>query len=240
MISTADIDLVVRDTGAMVEAITALVEDAGGYIADSNFYQTTYGEQELLQGSMTIRVPADALDGTLRGLAGMAVEVTNRSVNRQDVTEQYFDLDARLRNLAATETELLALLTEVRAKPEAEPEDILTVHRSLMEIRGQIEQLQGRKNLLDHQIALSTIHVSLRPDTSTLPIVEESWQPAAAVNNALRALVGAMQTLGNAAIWFALYLAPILLTIFLPVALIVWVLIRIGKRLRRRAALRAA
>ena len=72
------------------------------------------------------------------------------------MTDQYSDLDARLRNLRATEKELLALLTEVRERPNAKVEDILDVHRSLTQIRGEIETLQGRKNLLDNQIDFST------------------------------------------------------------------------------------
>ncbi len=234
MIGTANIDLVVADTGATVEEITALVTNAGGYVSDNNFYHVTIGEQELLQGNMTVRVPATMLDSTMRRMAALAVGVTNQSLSRQDVTDQYYDLDARLRNLQATETELLALLTEVRAKPQAKPDDILTVHRSLMEIRGEIEHLQGRRNMLDNQVALSTIYVSLQPDTSALPIVEESWRPMTAVNDALRSLVGSLQTLGNVAIWLVLYVAPVLLTILLPLVLVIWALIFVARRLRGR------
>ena len=114
------------------------------------------------------------------------------------------------------------LLSEVRAKPDAEPEDILAVHRNLMEIRGQIEQVQGRITMLDNLVALSTIHLSLRPDTSTLPIVEARWQPGATVSNALRSLVTSMQVLGDAAIWLAIYVLPIFLLLFLPLVLVLW------------------
>ena len=67
-------------------------------------------------------------------------------------------------------TELLALLTEVRERPNAKVEDILAVHRSLTQIREEIEMLQGRKNLLDNQIDFSTIWVELIPDSVFRPI----------------------------------------------------------------------
>ncbi|MEZ4609687.1 MAG: DUF4349 domain-containing protein [Caldilineaceae bacterium] len=120
------------------------------------------------------------------------------------MTDQYTDLNAQLRNLEATEDELRTLLGEVRAKPGAKAEDILAVHRNLTEIRGQIEQVQGRKNMLDNLISLATIHLSLTPDVAEQPIVEARWRPGVTVSAALRALVGALQSLGNLAIWLTL------------------------------------
>ncbi len=234
IVGTANIDLVVSDTDETVTAITQMVTNAGGYVADTNFYRTSFGEETALQGSMTLRVPAQSLDGMVEQLADHAVEVTSQSLTRDDVTDQYTDLDARLRNLQATEEELLQLLTEIRSKPGAKAEDILTVHRNIMEIRGQVEQVQGRMVMLDNLVSLSTIHLSLRPDTSALPIVETKWRPSATVSNALRSLVSSMQTLGDAAIWLTIYVLPVFLMLMLPVVLFFWIVIVIIRRYRRR------
>lgn len=222
IIGTANIDLVVSDTDAAVMAITRLATEGGGYVADSSFYRTAFGDETALQGNMTLRVPALLLDDMLAQLAALAVDVTSQSLTRDDVTDQYTDLSARLRNLEATEGELRQLLSEVRAKPEANAEDILVVHRNLMDIRGQIEQVQGRITMLDNLAALSTIHLSLRPDVSALPIVEAKWQPGATVANALRSLVASMQALGDAAIWLTIYVLPIFLLLLLPVVIFLW------------------
>ena len=131
-------------------------------------------------------------------------------------------MDARLRNLRATETELLALLTEVRARPNAKVEDILAVHRSLTQIREEIETLQGRKNLLDNRIEFSTVRVELIPDSVYRPIVEEPWSASGPVRNALRALVATLQGLLTALIWALLYLAPLLLVFLIPLAALIW------------------
>jgi hypothetical protein len=233
IIGTASIDLVVADTEVTISKVTQLAQGVGGYVANTNFYDYSVGEKSMPAGNMTLRVPAAELDNTLAKLTALAVDVTSQSLTREDVTNQYTDLNAQLRNLEATENELRELLSEVRAKPGAKPEDILAVHRNLTEIRGQIEQVQGRKNMLDNLISLATIHLSLTPDAAELPIVEDSWRPGATVSAALRALVGALQSLGNLAIWLALYVLPVLALVLLPVVALVWLAVRL---IRRRPA----
>ena len=76
IIGTANIDLVVSDTDEAVIAITRMVTQEGGYVADSNFYRTAFGDDTALHGNMTLRVPALLLDDTLTQLAAMAVDVT--------------------------------------------------------------------------------------------------------------------------------------------------------------------
>ncbi len=232
IISTVDISLVVDDSDAALAAIESMVETAGGYIARTNLYQSDQ-DADQLEGSLTLRVPAERLSDTLKQLTSLAVKVESQNMSREDVTAQYVDLQARLENLEAAEKELRALLAEVRARPDADTEDILSVYRSLTDIRGQIEQLQGRINLLNDTVALSTITVYLRLNRATLPIVEESWQPGATVAEALRALTDTLQRLGNLAIWWSVYLLPVALILLLPLAIGFFV-IRWFIRRRRR------
>ena len=232
IVANANISLVVADTEAAVEGIETIASDVGGYLADVDLSKDRYGDAEVLRGSLTLRVPAASLDDALARLQGLATDVSYLNVNRQDVTDQYSDLDARLRNLRATETELLALLTEVRQKPNAKAEDILAVHRNLMQIREEIETLQGRKNLLDNQIGFSTIWIELIPDSINRPIVEEPWSASGPARNALRTLVQTLQGLMTALIWAALYLAPLLLVLLIPLAVLVWLARYLVKRRR--------
>lgn len=224
IIARAGLTLVVADTEATVDSITTLMDEMGGYVSTSNFYRSTWGSTEALQGTITVRVPSENLETALAALEAMAVEVESRTLNREDVTDQYSDVDAQLRNLEATERELVAMLEEVRERPNSTTEDIMSVYRTLTEVRGQIETLQGRKNMWDNLISLSTIDVTLIPDSANLPVVEEGWRPAAVLREAQRALVGAVQVLGNVAIWFVVFLLPLLLLALIPLALIVWVL----------------
>lgn len=231
IIANADISLVVTETEAAVAQIEMMVAALGGYVAKADLSKSRYGEREVLEGSLRLRVPAESLEDALESLQALATDVRNLNVNRQDVTEQYSDLEAQLHNLRATEKELRALLAEIRQKPTATAEDILAVYRSLTEIRGEIEILQGRKNLLDNQIGFSTIQVDLIPDAINRPIVEERWNVTRPVRNALRALVNSLQGLATALIWVLLYLTPLLLLFLLPLVVVAW-LVRLW--LRRR------
>jgi hypothetical protein len=224
IIAHAGLTLVVADTEATVEAITALMNEMGGYVSTSNLYRSSWDSGEALQGTITLRVPAENLEAALDALEEMAVEVDARTLNREDVTDQYTDVDAQIRNLEATETELIAMLEEVRERPNSTTEDIMAVYRTLTEVRGQIETLRGRKNMWDNLISLSTIDVTLVPDSANLPVVEEGWRPSAVAREAQRALVSAVQVLGNVIIWVGIFVLPLLLLALIPLAILIWVL----------------
>lgn len=224
VIGRASLSLVVADTDAAAGAIEAAVAQAGGFVANANFYKSGPSTGRALAGSMTLRVPAEGLDALLAELEGLALSVESRTVSREDVTDQYTDLTAQLNNLQATERELLALLTEVRERPDSTAEEILQVHARMSEIRGQIESVQGRRNLLDNLIGLATVEVNLTPDALNRPIVEEGWQPGGVARSALRGLVVALQWLGSAAIWLLIFFLPLALVAAIPVGVLVWLL----------------
>ncbi len=234
MIARASIALVVADAGATVREIEALMDELGGFISDANLYNQYSGDNPVLAGNVTLRVPAEALDETLARLEGLALEVGSRTISREDVTDQYTDLDAQLRNLQATEDELRAMLTEVRERPDSTAEDILAVFNQLTAIRGQIEQVQGRKNMLDNLIGLSTIEVQLAPDAASLPVVQTGWRPRDDLRNASRSLVSGLQTLGTGLIWFFVAVVPVLLLVALPFVLLILLVRWIVLRRRRR------
>jgi hypothetical protein len=234
VVANATINLVIDDTEQIVTQLQGLIDEVGGYVANANLYKSTYGNDTRLQGTLTLRIPADELEHVMAQLETLAVEVNNKTINREDVTDQYSDIDAQLRNLEATEVELREMLAEVRAKPNARPEDILTVYDHLTTIRGQIEQLQGRKNVLDNLVAFSTLEVTLTPNFVTLPVIEEGWQPGVVARSAVRELVNTLQGLSNLAIWVGIYGLPILLIILLVVVALVWLLRSVLRRFTQR------
>lgn len=235
VIARATMNLVVDDTEQVVEQIQQLMSTMGGYVANANLYKNDYGADTRLQGTMTLRVPSDQLEPVMAQLEGLAVDVNNKTINREDVTDQYSDVEAQLRNLEATEVELREMLAEVRAKSNAKPEDILTVYNHLNNIRGQIEQRQGQKNVLNNLVALSTLELTLLPNVVTLPVIEEGWQPSGVVRDALRQLVTTLQGLSNVAIWVGIYLLPVLLILFLAGAFCFAVVRTIWRRFIRRS-----
>ncbi|MFN8490163.1 MAG: DUF4349 domain-containing protein [Caldilineaceae bacterium] len=240
IIGKASITLVVQDTQKAVDGINSLMTQVNGYVANANLYKSEHDGGAILEGTLTLRMPADQMDRAMKQLEGLALTVGSKNLSREDVTDQYTDVDAQLRNLTATETELRALLAEVRAKPDAKPDDILTVHQRITEIRGQIDQLQGRKNVLDNLISLATIDVTLTPDVLTQPVVEAGWRPSAVVHSAVRTLVSTLQIVGTAAIWVAIYLLPLALIALVVFGGFFWGLRLLFRRVSNRNRLASA
>ena len=156
------------------------------------------------------------------------------STSGEDVTEEYTDLEARLRNLEATEVELRELLTTVRQRT-GKAEDILAVHRELTNIRGQIEQLKGRMQYLEQMSALATIHIELTPDVLSRPLTVGRWEPKGTAANALRALIQVLQFLVDAGIWLVIVGLPVLILIAIPILILI-LIIRAWRRRRRARA----
>jgi hypothetical protein len=226
IIYTGDISLVVKDTEAAINEITQLVTEQGGYMSGSNVYQSS----GVLRGSVSIRVPAERYQPVMEGLRTISVRVERESSSTQDVTEEFTDLQARKVNLERTEAALQTLLEE--RQRVGKTSDILDVYRELTDIRGQIEQIEGRMRYLSNQAALSTINIELIPDVLNQPVSVGSWEPQGVAKEALQALVSALQGLIDLAIWLTIFLLPLAVIFLLPVLAVVLV-VRIWWRRRK-------
>lgn len=227
IVRTANVKIIVDDTSKVVEAITKSIEAAGGYVSDSNIWR----EGELLRARLTLRVPADKLTSTLGTIRGVAKRVENETIASADVSQEFVDLESQVRNLEATEEELRELLKVARVSSK-KAADVLEVHQQLTVVRGQIEQAKGRMRYLSQVAVLSTIALDVVPDAIAQPVVEPGWQPLVVVKDASRALVSLLQHLTTAAIWFVIYLLPVLCML----ALAIFVMVKIARRARTREA----
>ncbi len=130
-------------------------EKLGGYVSGSNSYY--YGEnQDLLAGNINIRIPEDKFDQMLTFLESKGKTVSENMVS-SDVTEEFFDISTRIKNLKIKEDRLLAILSK-----QGDLKDLLAVENEIAQTRSEIENLEGRLNLLNSQIAFSEIEVNLR------------------------------------------------------------------------------
>jgi len=153
IVRRAQMSLVVSDVPAALEQISSLAGGADGYVVSSQRWQ----EDERMAGVITIRVPAGDFDNIMAALRGLAIEVTSEETSSQDVTEEYTDLNSKLKNLEATEEQLLRLMEKAE-----DMEDILNIQRELSRTRGEIEQVKGRMQYLERTSATSLISVQLR------------------------------------------------------------------------------
>ena len=219
VIKTADLSLQVDSARDAEAALRALVGQLGGYVVKVE----TSGTDEAMSSHVTFRVPADRFDQALSGVQGLAKKVLARTVGGDDVTEEFVDLEARLKSLEASRDRMQVLLDRANTV-----EDALKVNQALSDLQGQIEQIKGRKQYLQQSAALSTISVSLSPVPAIAPIVaEEGWQPLAVARDALRGLVSFGQDLATLAIVLLVW-APV----WLPIGLLgLW----LSRKLRGRA-----
>ncbi|MSP13004.1 MAG: DUF4349 domain-containing protein [Chloroflexi bacterium] len=229
IISTVDLNLVVADTQATFDAVSKLAGEAGGFIANSQLRRNN----DALYANMTIRIPADGLSRALENLKKLAVRVDSEAMRGEDVTQEYVDLNARLTNLEATEVELRQLLTEVRQRTQ-KAEDVLAVYRELTNVRGDIEQIKGRMQMLDQLTSLATINLQLIPDVAGKTLPQQSWRPLVIARTALLDLAQALQFLGSFAIRLLLFYIPILIIMVIPLVIIVLAVRRWTRSRQRR------
>lgn len=227
VIQTASLKITVKDTAVVLDAVQSLAKELGGYVVSSNAWR----ENEQLRAQVTLRVPAGQLQTALQRIRAQAIKVDSESISGEDVTQEYTDNESRLRNLRATEKELLELLTTAREKT-GKAEDVLAIFRELTQIREQIEMIQGRQQYLATMTAMATISVDIWPEPLEKPIVEPGWKPLKTLRDAFRALTQTGQTLVDGIIWLLVYVVPVLAVLAVPVVLIVWAV----RRSRRKAA----
>jgi len=152
IVRTGEITLAVEDIPAAIDNITAMADGFGGYVVSSMVWK----ERERLFGTISIRVPAEYFDVAMKALRGLAVDVTSEHSTSKDVTEEYVDLSAKLKNLEATEEQLLRIMEKAETV-----EDILDVQRELTKTRGEIEQTKARMQYLERTSATSIINIQL-------------------------------------------------------------------------------
>ena len=224
IVRTADVRILVADTSKTVDAVTKSVESAGGYVSGSNIWR----EGELLRAKITLRVPADKLTATLASIRGLAKRVETETISSEDVSQEFVDLTSQVRNLEATEAELLELLKVARVNSK-KATDVLEVHEQLTTIRGEIEQSRGRMRYLSQVTSMSSIALDIVPDA---PVMQSGWQPLVEVKDASRALVTFLQRAATVTIWFVIYILPILGML----TLVITAIVKIARRARTREA----
>lgn len=173
-----------------------------------------------MRATVTVRVPEEKFDEALQTLKNEAIKVTSERTSGQDVTEEYTDLQSRLKNLEATEAQLLKIMERA-----GEIKDVLAVQTELTRTRGQIETTKGRIKFLEGSANLSRITAHFSTEEEGLPIVEEQWRPLNTIKSALRSLVSFWQGLADKLLFALIFLSPVVIVI-----LVVWFVKKFGKK----------
>lgn len=165
VIYTADVRLKVKKFATAEKDLISRAEKFGGYMVDSNVYRD---DHQQLSGSLTFRIPTKKFESFLTEAEEIAVEVLERNVNGQDVTEEYVDLEARLSSKRVVETRLLDFMEKA-----TKTEDLLKISSDLAKVQEEIEQMVGRMKYLENQTDFSTITMYLFEDNVVVPDINK-------------------------------------------------------------------
>jgi len=222
IIRNGALDLLVVDVPQSVDQVGSIVSKVGGFVEKS-----TQSSSGLRNANLTVRVPAPKLDQVISDLKHLAITVDRQSVEARDVTHDYIDLDARLRNAQAEEAQYLLIL-----KRATTIKDTLDVTEKLSDVRGRIERLQGEMKYLTSQIDMSTLEISLRSEADET-VAGIHWRPLRQAKVAFNEMLSGMADWVDSVVAFFINLPLIIVWVFSIVVLLV-VVVRLFKFLWRR------
>lgn len=195
IVRSATIDLSVESITGAVSNVSRIAREKSGYVSESNVFMMSGEDRERTQtATVTIRVPADSFEDVMERLRGIAREVEAETSNASEVTEEYTDLEARLKNLEAAQIRYRELFERAQNIPE-----ILTVQERLDSVQLEIERVQGRLQVLDNLTSLATITVNLSIPAAAVEGGGENWAVRAA-ETSWEVSKDALVVLGTAAI----------------------------------------
>jgi hypothetical protein len=167
IVRTGALELTVKSPAAAAEQIRLMAESMGGYLETAQIG----GTKDAPTADITIRIPAAHFEDAKAGIRKLAARVEREKTDAQDVTRQYVDMEARLRNLRAEEAQYLTIV-----RSAYKVEDLLQVSEKLSEVRGQIEQQQAEFQTLSKQVETVAITISLRV-LADAQVFGLNWRP---------------------------------------------------------------
>ena len=228
VIKNATLTLIVKDPVQSMDAITQIAEKMGGYVVSANLTQTqSQSGKSLPHASITIRVPAEKLNDTLKEIKLLSPQLPeSENIESQDITSQYTDLDSRLRNLKDTEEQLRKIMDQAYST-----EDVLSVYNQLTQVREQIEVIEGQMKYYRESAALSSISTELIAEEAVEPLSIAGWKPVGVARDALQALINALKYIVNIVIWLVIFILPVIIVLYV---VFVFPLSRLFRFLRKR------
>ena len=226
IIRNANLTMEVNSTTDSQHKIASIAESHGGFVVTSESKQRENSDpnKRTLDIKLVVRVPASQFGPALDAIRGLANNLREENVVGQDVTEEFIDLEARIRTQKALELQFLEIMKQAR-----KVEDALEVQRQIADVRTEIEKLDGRKRFLENRASLSTITVNL--ETPKLIAVNTSG-----FGRGLRDSVSEGVELGSGILLFlvrfVIIMVPITIFLLLPLGLLFRYFVRRAQRMR--------
>jgi uncharacterized protein DUF4349 len=230
IIRNADITIEAASTTEAQHSVTSIAEAHGGFVASSEAKQRDSAdpEQRTMDIKLVVRVPSNQFGATFDQIKALASNTPQENVNSQDVTEDFIDLEARIKTQKALEVQFLEIMRQANKVADA-----LEVQRQIADVRTEIEKLEGRKRFLENRSSLSTINVNINAPKPAKPIVAVT---SAGFGQSLREAVSDSIDLGSDIVLFlarfVILMVPVFVLVLLPSGLLIRYLLRRAKRMR--------
>ena len=237
IIYSADVTVETTAFDETIGKVSALVEQFGGWIesssvSGSNYYQKARGTASTRDASYTLRIPSGRFQELMDSLSGLG-NIPYSHIYTENVTAQYYDVQAHLKAYQTQETRLLEMMELAETV-----EDVIILEDRLTELRYKIESLQSSLNNWDRRVSYSTISLSVKEVREYTP--EEKVNPTYGeeLKQALKdGLTNAGQFLKDLLV-FLVEVLPVLLILVPILWLVIWLLRRIIRKITSKAAAR--
>lgn len=197
VIKNSNLSLLVKDVQKTGDEVLDYTKSLGGFMVSTSYNRP----QETPFGEITVRIPTEKLDESLKKFRSLGLKVTSENLIGNDVTDQYKDIDANLATLEKTKAKFEAFLD--RSTTVA---DSLNVQREITNLQVQIDMLKGQKKAIEENASFTKITLFLSTDELALPYTpDKTFRPQVIFKQAVRSLFSTLQNFGEVLIWIGVY-----------------------------------
>ena len=226
LVKTVELTAETEELDELLNAITARVNELGGYVENQRVYNgSAYASHRSRSASLTIRIPAEKLDGFVDHVA-QSSNIVSRYAYIDDVTLTYVATENRVEALEAEHDQLLELMDKAETMSE-----LLEVQARLTDVRYELENVTSQFNLLKNQVSYGTVHLSVDEVVEYTPVEEETfWQRISG------GFVDSLKQIGDGIVEFTVFVLANLPYILLIGAGITVLIILVRRSVRKRKA----
>lgn len=223
IIREANLSIRVDSADKAVDKFRGVADWYKGVVSSVNLRENVQGVRS---GMVVLKVPTESFDSAIRGVKEEATVVVQETISNQDVTEEFVDMEAHLKNKKAEEEAFTKVLGQAEKTT-----DIIAVTRELSRVRGEIEALEGRLRYMESRTQLATISIQLSEDL-TVSFVD-TWRPWQEVKDTANELLKSMQGFVSFVIIFLIWFLPLVI-VYGALLLVLWFVVRGAYRKFRR------
>ncbi|OGM58097.1 hypothetical protein A3A50_04270 [Candidatus Woesebacteria bacterium RIFCSPLOWO2_01_FULL_38_20] len=212
VIQESNLSLLVKDVVDVRNKILNYTSQNGGYMVNVS----TSNPQDTPTATIMVRVPADKLQNALDYFHSLSIKVVSENLIGKDVTDQYIDIETRIKLLENTKFRYEDILQKATLIT-----DITNLTQQILSTQSQIDSLKGQQVAFEKNAQLAKLTIYLSTDEIALPYApSETFRPNVIFKLAVRSLIGSLRQLATWVIWIATYSV-----IWLP-ALVIFILVR--------------